>query len=167
MGRLQTHLTETCDGDGPHRLTRVETTAAPAPDLARLAAIQADLARVGLLPAEQLVDGGYVRGRRLAASRHDHQIELVGPIYEDRQWQAKAHEGCDVARVQIDRDANVATCPQGRRSARWRQVQTARGRTMIHAAFAPEDCAPCLVRAHRPRAQGPAPLPDAPAAGGA
>lgn len=86
----QVHLTETRDDDLPHLLTQVATTVAPATDVGQLAAIQADLARVDLLPAEQVVDAGYVRGRNLVTSRRDHQIDLIGPTAEDRQWQETA-----------------------------------------------------------------------------
>lgn len=147
------HLTETCDDDRPHLLTQVETTVAPATDVEQLAEIQADLARGGYLPSEHLVDAGYVRGRNLVTSRMAHQIDLVGPIYNDRQWQAKAQAGFDVAQFQVDWDAQVVTCPQGRASRRWGETQTARGRTMIHIDFAAPDCTPCPARSSCTRAK--------------
>jgi hypothetical protein len=54
----------------------------------------------------------------------------------------KAGHGVDLVHFSVDWDAEVVTCPQGRRSLRWYQTQTARGRAMIHVAFAAEDCAP-------------------------
>lgn len=147
------HLTETCDDDLPHLLTQVETTIAPASDLEALGVIQADLDRVDLLPAEQLVDAGYVRGRNLVTSQEAYQINLVGPIYEDRQWQAKAGTGFDVAHFSVDWVARRVTCPRGRQSLRWCETQTARERMMIHVAFAPADCTPCPVRAMCTRAK--------------
>ncbi len=149
------HLTETCNGDQPNLLTQVATTVAPATDVQQLAAIQADLARVDLLPAEQVVDGGSIRGRNLVTSRRDHQIDLIGPTYEDRDWQAKAGDGFDLAHFSVDWDAEVVICPQGRQSVRWYQTQTARDRTMIHVAFASADCTPCPVRSHCTRATRP------------
>ncbi len=140
------HLTETCDDDLPHLVTQVETTIAPATDLEALAVIQADLDRVGLLPAEQIVDAGYVRGQNLVASREAYQIDLIGPAAEDHQWQATAGQGFDVAHFTIDWEAQVVTCPRGRRSVRWCETHTARERTMIHVDFAPADCTPCLAR---------------------
>ena len=77
-------------------------------------AIQAGMARVELLPAQHLVDAGYVRARDLVASHEDHQIDLVGPIYDDHQWQAKAGEGFDLGHFRVDWEARVATCPGGR-----------------------------------------------------
>ena len=147
------HLTETCDNEHPHLLTQVKTTIAPATDLGQLPTIQAALDRVGLLPAQQLVDAGYVHGRSLVTSARDYAIELVGPIAEDRQWQAREETGFDVAHFQIDWDAQRVTCPQGRASLRWYETQTARGRTMIHVDFAAADCTACPVRALCTRAK--------------
>jgi transposase len=147
------HLTETCDDDRPHLVTQVETTIAPATDLEALAAMQADLQRLDLLPSEQIVDAGYVRGQNLVASHEAYQIDLVGPIYTDRQWQAKAGAGFDVAHFTVDWEAHRVTCPRGRQSVRWCATHTARGRTMIHVDFAPADCRPCPARSSCTRAK--------------
>jgi transposase len=147
------HLTEACDDDRPHLLTQVETTSAPATDVEQLAAIQRGLARAELLPAQHLVDAGYVRAPNLVSSREDHQIDLVGPIYEDHQWQAKAKQGYDVAHFRVDWDARVVTCPRGNTRVRWCEMETARGRTMVHVDFAAADCTPCPARAHCTRAK--------------
>lgn len=127
-------------------MTQVETTSAPATDFAALATIQAALQRIDRLPAEQLVDAGYMRGRNLVSSQTDHQISLIGPVADDHQWQAKAGAGFDVAHFQVDWDAQQVTCPQGHQSLRWREMQTARGRVMIHVDFAAADCTPCPLR---------------------
>jgi transposase len=146
------HLTETCDDDRPHLLTQVATTVAPVPDVAQLAAIQHGLAHAGLLPAQHLVDAGYVRAADLVASRDAYQVDLVGPIYADRHWQARAKEGFDVGHFQVDWEAQVVRCPEGRTSVRWSPTQTARG-PMVHVDFAPADCAACAVRSHCTRAK--------------
>jgi transposase len=147
------HLTETCDADRPRLVTHVATTLAPAADIEQLAPIQEGLAGKGLLPAQHLVDAGYVRGRNLVDSRDRHGIDLIGPIAEDHQWQAKAGTGFDVGRFGIDWEAQVVTCPGDRRSVRWCATATARGRTMIHVDFAAADCTPCPVRARCTRAK--------------
>jgi transposase len=147
------HLTETCDGDWPHLITQVTTTIAPEADIEQLAPIQEDLARKGLPPSQQLVDAGYVRGRNLVTSREHHGIDLLGPITEDHQWQAKAGTGFDVSHFRIDWEAHVVTCPRGKRSARWCETETARERTMIGVTFAATDCTPCPVRAQCTRAK--------------
>lgn len=146
------HLTETCDEEFPFLLTQVETTRAPAPDVEQLSAIQADLANKDLLPRQHLVDSGYVRARNLVASRTVHQIDLMGPTYANRQWQAKIPGAFAQAHFRVDWDAHRVTCPQGHASVRWYQTQTARG-SMIHVDFAPRDCTPCPVRARCTRAQ--------------
>jgi transposase len=146
------HLTEACDDDLPHLVTHVATTVAPEADIEQLAHIHAGLARAALLPGEHLVDAGYVRGRNLVAARDEHRIDLVGPIYDDRQWQARAKQGFDVAHFRVDWDAEVVVCPRGRPSARWSEMPF-RGRRMIHVAFSPEDCGPCPARAQCTRAR--------------
>jgi transposase len=142
----KSHLTETCDDDLPHLLTQVETTIAPASDVEQLGAIQGHLAATGLLPAEHLVDTGYVRTSNLVASQQDDQIDRIGPIYDDRAWQAKADEGFALAQFRIDWDAQVVTCPQGHRSVRWDSLQDARHPSLIHVGFSRRDCSACPVR---------------------
>jgi transposase len=147
------HLSESCDDDRPHLLTHVETTLAPASDVEQLAAIHDGLAARDLLPGEHLVDAGYVRGQNLVASQQQHRVDLVGPIYEDRQWQARAKQGFDAAQFQVDWEARRATCPQGKLSVRWCETDTARGRTMVSISFAAADCMACPTRALCTRAK--------------
>jgi transposase len=149
----KTHLTETCDDDLPHLLTNVETTIAPASDVEQLIPIQDHVAARQLTPAKHVVDTGYMRTSNLVASQQDHQIDLIGPMYVDRQWQAKAQEGFDLAHFQIDWDAQVVTCPQGQHSVGWSEATTARERTQIHIQFAKEACLACPVRSHCTRAK--------------
>jgi transposase len=149
----KSHLTETCDDDLPHLLTQVETTIAPAADVEQLGAIHEHLAATDLLPAEHLVDTGYVRTSNLVASQQEHQIDLIGPIYDDRAWQAKADEGFALAQFQIDWDAQVVTCPQGYQSARWESLQDARHPDLVHVGFSRADCSVCPVRSRCTRSQ--------------
>jgi transposase len=106
------HLTESCDEGLPHLITNVRTTAATATDVKQLRAIQEGLAKSGLLPAEQLADAAYVCSSNLVSS-HAFRIDLIGPTYEDRQWQAKRGEGYDVANFGIDWETKAVTCPTG------------------------------------------------------
>lgn len=140
------HLTATCADDLPHLLTEVETTIAPATAVAMVPSIQEGLAQSDLLPAQHLGDGGSIRARNLVTSRSEHQIDLVGPIYADRQWQAKTQTSFDVAHFAVDWEAQVVTCPHGHQSVRWCETQTVRG-AMIHVNFASGDCTPCPARA--------------------
>jgi transposase len=147
------HLTETCDDARPHLVTQVATTLAPEADVEQLAPIQEDLARKALLPFQHLVDAGYVRGSNLVRSHDQHGIDLVGPMAEDHQWQAKAGTGFDLRHFQIDWEGQAVTCPRGRRSVRWCETTTARQRTMIGVTFAATDCTPCPVREQCTRAK--------------
>jgi transposase len=146
------HLTETCDDHSPHLLTQVATTAATVPDVEQLAAIQQRLADTALLPAQHVVDAGYVRATNLVTSEQAHRVDLLGPIYADRQWQAKAETGFDVAHFQVNWDSKTVTCPAGRTSIRWSPTETARG-PMIHVDFAAADCATCSARPQCTRAK--------------
>jgi transposase len=147
------HVTEVCDDDAPHLLTQVSTTIAPATDVRQLTSIHETLAQRRLLPAEHLIDAGYVRARNAVESREQHQIDLLGPVDTDHQWQARVEEGFVTERFQIDWDRHQATCPRGKLSIRWCQTQTARQRTMIHIDFDPTDCLPCPARARCTRSK--------------
>ena len=68
------HLTECCDADLPHLITHVKTETAREADHQALDAIQADLATSNRLPAEHLVDAGYVSAKRILHSRDMHAI---------------------------------------------------------------------------------------------
>ena len=146
------HLTETCDERLPHLITQVETTIATTPDVVQLPHIQDDLAARHLLPDEHLVDAGYPSAQNLVSSQH-HQVDLLGPVYLDRGWQAQAKAGFDVAAFHIDWQQQVVTCPQGRQSMRWCETHTARQHTMIHVDFAASDCLVCPVRSACTRAR--------------
>jgi transposase len=149
------HLTDTCDRAFPHLLTHVETTVAPASDIHQLAAIHERLAQLQLLPAQHLVDAGYVRARNLVDARERYQVDVVGPLPADHQWQAKAQTGFDVSRFAVDWDARIVTCPRGRTSVRWTETHTARGLMMTRVELAAADCTACPVRSQCTRARTP------------
>lgn len=58
------HVRDRCEPDLPLLITHVETTSAPVSDDAMTASIHAELDRKELLPAEHIVDTGYVDGIR-------------------------------------------------------------------------------------------------------
>jgi transposase len=149
----KTHLTETCDDDTPHVITHVATTPGTIPDDTMTATIHADLAAKQLLPAEHLVDAGYTGAQLLVESRSDHQIDLLGPVVPDPSWQARAGEGYDVASFQIDWDAQVVSCPQGKRSCYWRPQVDASGRAEVQVRFAATDCRSCVARSQCTKAK--------------
>ena len=146
------HLTESCDEGLPHLITDVHTTAATATDVKQLTLIQQRLAANGMLPAFQLADSSYVCGSNLVSS-HARQIDLIGPPYKDKTWQAKADEGFDVANFRIDWEKKTVICPRERQSIRWSETKTARGRSMIHIDFSPGDCSACPTRPSCTRAK--------------
>jgi transposase len=147
------HLSETCDEDLPHLLTQVTTTVAPATDVAQLLPIQAALARRQLLPAQHLVDAGYVRASNVILSRQTHQIDLVGPVDTNHNWQTRVEGGLVTECFQIEWEQRRAICPRGHPSLRWCQSQTTRPRTVIHIDFDPADCLPCPARARCTRSK--------------
>lgn len=147
------HLTETCDDALPHLVTEVETTIAPVPDVQQLVSIQQGLARSDLLPAEHLVDAGYIRGQNLVSSQVVHQVDLLGPIGADHQWQAKAKNGFAASYFQVDWQAQQVVCPAGHTSIRWTPMQVAGRPPMTHIDFSRDDCVPCPSQALCTRAK--------------
>jgi transposase len=140
------HFTETCDGDSPHLITDVQTTSAPVSDFVMLPIIQADLAGRDLLPAEQIVDAGYVTADHLVSSQKEHQVTVLGPVNPDSSWQSKAQQGFDVAKFVIDWESQIATCPQGRCSVLWMPGQDRHQHSVVNIRFARTDCQACAVR---------------------
>ena len=146
------HLTETCDPDAPHLITDVQTTQAHITDILLTAPIHQALADKHRLPAEHLVDAGYVDADLLVTSQAKHQLTLIGPVRPNASWQAKQQAGYDVASFQIDWDAHRATCPQGHLNSSWTPHQDAWGNNVIAIRFAYKDCRRCPVRTHCTRA---------------
>jgi transposase len=141
------HFTETCEPDRPHLIVHVATTVATTGDVDTVAGRHADLARGDLLPAEHLVDAGYVSVDHLLAARADHGVELVGPLPPDSGWQARDEGGFDLTRFHIDWDRQQVTCPNGKTSRNWRQTTSRHGLPIIQATFRAPDCTPCPDRA--------------------
>jgi transposase len=109
-------LSESCDEERPHLITTVLTTPATTPDFEATAPIHANLASNALLPAEHLIDAGYVDGGLLVESQSDYQIQGFGPVDPDHGWQALTPEAFAIAPFFIDWEAKRVICPQGHRS---------------------------------------------------
>ena len=139
------HLTETCDDDLPHLISDVLTTPATTADFDALPTVQTSLDQRGLCPNEHIVDAGYVAAQHLVSSQKEHGIDLVGPAPEDQSWQAKAAEGFAAAQFVIDWEAQVAICPQGKRSACWMSREE-NGHPIAHIKFSKADCLACPRR---------------------
>lgn len=135
------HVTETAVAGGPNFITDVTTGNASGGDVEALPEIRARLAARDLLPAEQVVDAGYVSGQQLAESERA-GIELVGPPLADT-----SKNGFKLADFTIDRAAKQATCPAGQRSTKWAERTERDGSRAVHIQFSAAVCAACPLRA--------------------
>ncbi|MBF6596580.1 MAG: transposase [Thermaceae bacterium] len=149
------HLTETCDPDpdSVHLITQVQTTTATEGDVTQVREIQTELKAKGLAPKTHLVDAGYTSAEEFVTSQRERGIELLGPIREDHQWQARqaqaqgpAEQGYGLASFKIDWEHKRVTCPQGKPSRYWKPGQDICGRATVKAVFHASDCESCAVR---------------------
>jgi transposase len=140
------HLTETCEAHLPLVMTHGETTSAPVSDDAMTAAIHAELERKALLPAEHIVDTGYVDAKLLVESQRDYQIDLVGPTRKNYHWQASQQTGYDADHFLIDWAQQQATCPEGHTSSSWTPAKDLRKNEVIKIKFSTIDCQVCPAR---------------------
>lgn len=148
----KTHLTETCDEDLPHLIVNVETTPATRPDVALTETIHEHLAARQLLPAEHLVDAGYVDADNLVQAQQKFGVTLVGPAPADTSWQAQHQPDFALERFALDWATQTVTCPQGQRSQVWATSQDSFGNPVVQVRFAAVDCAACPVRQQCTRA---------------
>jgi hypothetical protein len=114
------HFTETCEPDRPHLIVHVATTVATTTDVDTMPARHAELASIGLVPDEHLVDVSSVSVDGVLAARADHGVDLVGPLPPDSGWQARDEQGFDLSRFHIDWDRKQVTCPNGKTARNWR-----------------------------------------------
>jgi len=119
-----------------------------------VASIHTTLQAHELVPAEHLLDAGYVDTELMVHSEQDFGVELVGPVAPDRSWQAKAGQGFAMACFTIDWEAQIVTCPQGQSSARWQETCTPDGKPIIHVRFAKQTCNDCPVQEQCVKAAG-------------
>jgi len=140
------HITEDCDPDTPNVITHVETTPATTGDVHLTETIHDALAEKDLLPSEHFVDTNYTKAQNLVSSRSEHDIDLVGPVQLDSSWQARAKQGYDITCFAVDWQAQVVTCPQGKRSQSWRPGKGDGGQDVIWVRFNRHDCSHCAQR---------------------
>jgi transposase len=140
------HLTETCEEDLPLLITNVETTPSTTEDFDVTETIHQHLDERDLLPAEHLLDAGYINAQILTESQSDHGVDVVGPVRRDPSWQAKAGEGFDLACFAIDWEQQIATCPRGKTSVVWSPHIDTQGNDRIAIGFATSDCRVCPSR---------------------
>ena len=137
------HLTETCSQTGPNLITHVETTPATVQDGSILDKLHQALADKDLLPEEHLADTAYISVNNLLSARHQHGIDLIGPVGGGGSWQAKEGAGFDVNCFAIDWETKTVTCPQGKQSQNWRVRKEKFGHDYVQVRFSPDDCKTC------------------------
>jgi transposase len=139
------HFSETCDDELPHLITHVETTDATKTDMEQTEAIHQALSVRGLEPGEHVLDAGYVDAETILQSRERHGIEVIGPVSQNNQWQAKKG-GYDASQFAIDWQAQVAVCPQGKTSVKWTPGTDQYGHPNVSIRFGLHDCRACACR---------------------
>lgn len=140
------HLTETCEADAPHFITHVETTLATDQDVTAVESIHHALEAKDLLPTEHLVDGAYLSADGLVDSQQDYGVNLLGPMRQDKSWQARDENAFDLAQFAIDWENETVTCPNGQQSRYWKPATGPRGKPTIQIHFDKKVCAACALR---------------------
>lgn len=141
------HLSETCDEGLPRIITEVQTTAGPVADGDVTAPIHTALQDKGLLPAQHIVDTGYVSAGLLVQTQREFGIDLIGPVRADLRWQAQAGKGFAMDAFTVDWDAQRVTCPMNVHSSGWSPAIDNRGTPVIKVKFSAKDCQGCIHRA--------------------
>lgn len=139
------HFSETCDEERPHLITQVVTTDATETDMEQTQAIHQALVSRGLAPGEHVLDAGYVDAETILLSRERHGIEVIGPVSQNNQWQAKKG-GYDASQFVIDWQAQVAICPQGQTSVKWTPGTDQYGHPNVSIRFGLHECRACPCR---------------------
>jgi transposase len=134
------HFTEVCDDDQPHLITHVLTTPATTNDCLVPGQIHADLARQDLLPAEHLLDAGYVEGQLIATGRDTYGLDIVGPAPSSPSWQSKAQTGFHVSFFSIDWEQKRVTCPAGQTNVKWSETHDWHHKPVIQIRFSDPAC---------------------------
>jgi transposase len=147
------HFSETCDEDLPHLITHVVTTDATKTDREQTEAIHQALSERDRCPSEHLLDAGYVDAGIILQGREQYGVEVIGPVSQNNQWQAKAGAGYELASFRIDWHKQQATCPQGKQSVKWTPRTDQHGHPKIAIRFGLHDCRECPTRALCTRSQ--------------
>jgi transposase len=146
-------LSETGEPDAPHRITQVDTTAATPAEVAMPQPIHDARQRNRLLPAQHVVDAGYLDAELLVASQRDDGVDLLGPPPANAHWQAQETSGFASSRVVIEWQAQQAICPEGCTSQRWIPSHDQHRNAVIQVRFAAADGRACPSHARGTRAR--------------
>jgi transposase len=140
----------------PHLITHIQTTDATETDIEHTEAIQQALNDRNVLPQTHLLDAGYVDAGLILRSRQHYDVEVVGPVSQNNQWQAQSG-GYDASQFLIDWQSKQAICPQGKTSVKWTPGTDQQGYPNISVRFGLHDCRHCPARSlctrslHAPR----------------
>ncbi len=140
------HLTECCDHNAPNIITHVKTTAAALHEYRALPDIHAALEAKALLPAQHLVDMGYVDARLLAESRSRYDIDLIGPARPSNSWREATQSEYSTQHFHVDWEKKQATCPQGNTTYVWLEQENKSGEPEFLAIFRDRECRACPAR---------------------
>ncbi|GED83198.1 hypothetical protein TNCT6_02830 [Streptomyces sp. 6-11-2] len=135
--------------DGANVITDVATTSAATNDGQALPGIHTRLARRELLPAEDLVDGGYTSLVHLERATREHQVTVSGPLPGNSTRRQRQNEGFDRDDFHIDFDRRQVTCPRGQVSKGWHGPYPTSSPTaapLIVARSTKGQCQPCPDR---------------------
>jgi transposase len=95
---------------------------------------------------------GYIEADLLVSS-DERGVDLVAPVPSSKSWQDRTEGAFDHTQFNIDWEACIATCPQGKRSIRYSEGQTRRGTPNVVFTFDSADCQTCPARARCTRAK--------------
>nr|WP_307788959.1 transposase [Longispora fulva] len=137
------HQTETCDDDAVNVIVHVLTTPAPEQDVEAVSPIHAALAAGQIMPAEHLLDSGYVTPYIIHQAATEHGITIVGPVRLDPRAADRPRFAKED--FHINWEDQTVTCPKGVTSPPWKPTVTDR-KAGISVLFRRGDCRACDVR---------------------
>jgi transposase len=141
------HFTETCEADAPHLIVEVTTTSATMADGDIVEELHARLDEQQMLPAQHLMDMGYVDAEVLAESQARYQVDIVGPVMPDTSWASKETGRFDHSQFLIDWQAKRVVCPAGQTSRDWGHIPDRHGQPSLRVRFPLRLCRSCPLHA--------------------
>ncbi len=141
------HFTETCETDTPHLIVEVIPTSATMADGDIVGELHAHLDEQQMLPAQHLMDMGYVDAEVLTESQSRYQVDIVGPVMPDTSWASKEAGRFDHRQFQIDWQTHETTCPAGHISRDWGHIPDRHGQPSLRVRFPLRLCRSCPLHA--------------------
>jgi transposase len=139
-------LTESCDEEGVHLITQVETSPATSADSTLGQTIHASLAAQDLLPSIHLMDAAFIGAQLLVQAKQEHQVDILGPAMPNVRWQAKEAKGFSQSDFHVDWQTHTVTCPREQVASSWTEQTTKAGQPFIYVRFKASVCRACPVR---------------------